>query len=118
MEATSVNMFKMHLDDWMLDVDIESWIFCPLLYKCKYKYSVSQLVCLICGIVCLAGLYLHVTLTYFKIDWITTDRTHVQRTVSCCFTTLHQLRTIQRSVPLPVFPLIALNIQTILFNII
>jgi len=36
-EATSVNMFKMCLDDWMLDVDIESWSFCPLLYKYKYK---------------------------------------------------------------------------------
>jgi len=30
-------------------------------------------------------------------------RTHMQRTVSCCFTTLRQLRTIRHSVPLHVF---------------
>jgi len=33
-------------------------------------------------------------------------RTHVPRTVSCCFATLRQLRTIRRSVPLPVFQLL------------
>ena len=33
-------------------------------------------------------------------------RTHVQRTVSCCFATLRQLRTIRRSVLLAVFELL------------
>jgi len=40
------------------------------------------------------------------IDAELTMRTHVQRTVSCCFATLRQLRTIRRSVPLPVFQLL------------
>jgi len=33
-------------------------------------------------------------------------RTHVQRTVSCCFATLRQLRSIRRSVPSSVFQLL------------
>ena len=37
-------------------------------------------------------------------------RTHVQRTVSCCFATLRQLRTIRRSVPLPVFQLLVVTL--------
>jgi len=40
------------------------------------------------------------------IDADLTMRTHVQRTVSCCFATLRQLRTIRRSVLLPVFQLL------------
>jgi len=40
------------------------------------------------------------------IDADLTMRTHVQRTDSCCFATLRQLRTIRRSVPLPVFQLL------------
>jgi len=39
-----------------------------------------------------------------------TMRTHVQRTVSCCFATLRQLRTIRRSVPLPVFQLLVVSL--------
>ena len=35
---------------------------------------------------------------------------HVQRTVSCCFATLRQLRTIRHSVPLPVFQLLVVAV--------
>jgi len=41
------------------------------------------------------------------IDADITMRTHLQRTISCCFATLCQLRTIRRSVPSPVLFVVA-----------
>jgi len=48
------------------------------------------------------------------IDADLTMRTHVQRTVFCCFATLRQLRTIRRSVPLPVFQLLVVALVLVL----
>jgi len=50
-----------------------------------------------CKSVCIFGVYINADLTML---------THVQRTVSCCFATLRQLRSIRRSVPLSAFQLL------------